>query len=162
MVYKTLPMQRIGKKMIHMMLQFFALVLGIFGIYVAFKYHRMSQTQNMTTLHSWLGICTICLFGLQVPVLPLCFFFFFYSWQLKILNHPLNLALGLYIRPSPITVVKPKCKTGRINAHTDFFFFSISCHFIAQWKETLNQNFSELEHITYSQLPWSFWDLKMV
>lgn len=125
MVYKTFPMQRIGQKMIHMMLQFFALVLGIFGIYVAFKYHHMSETQNMTTLHSWLGICTICLFGLQVPVLllPLCFFFFLLLTA-KNFESSLNLALGLYIRPSPITVVKPKCKTGRITAHNDFFCFS--------------------------------------
>ncbi|KAJ3697653.1 hypothetical protein LUZ61_001358 [Rhynchospora tenuis] len=65
MAYKTFPMEKIGQKFMHMMLQLFALVLGIFGVYVAFKYHGMSDSQNMTTLHSWLGICTICLFGLQ-------------------------------------------------------------------------------------------------
>lgn len=48
------------------------------------------------------------------------------------------------IRPSPITVVNLKCKTGRISTHTDFYFY-----------------FSEVEHVTYSQL-YDEWEIKVI
>ncbi|EXC05045.1 putative transmembrane ascorbate ferrireductase 3 [Morus notabilis] len=41
------------------------LVFGILGIYVIFKFHNEIGLWNMFTLHSWLGIITICSFGLQ-------------------------------------------------------------------------------------------------
>ncbi|OAY74971.1 putative transmembrane ascorbate ferrireductase 3, partial [Ananas comosus] len=74
MAYKTVPTEKRVRKFIHMMLHFVALTLGIFGIYAAFKYHKESASPDMLSLHSWLGICTICLFGLQ------WLFGFFYFW----------------------------------------------------------------------------------
>ncbi|XP_020102432.1 probable ascorbate-specific transmembrane electron transporter 1 [Ananas comosus] len=74
MAYKTVPTEKKVRKFIHMMLHFVALTLGIFGIYAAFKYHKESASPDMLSLHSWLGICTICLFGLQ------WLFGFFYFW----------------------------------------------------------------------------------
>ncbi|KAJ3672868.1 hypothetical protein LUZ60_006242 [Juncus effusus] len=75
MVYKIVMLERTGQKSTHMMLQLIALILGIFGVYVAFKYHNMSQSPSMMSLHSWLGMCTICLFGLQW-LLGFLFFWF--------------------------------------------------------------------------------------
>ncbi|OAY80001.1 Transmembrane ascorbate ferrireductase 1 [Ananas comosus] len=66
MAYRTIPTEKRVRKFIHMMLHFVALTLGIFGIYAAFKYHKESASPDMLSLHSWLGICTICLFGLQI------------------------------------------------------------------------------------------------
>ncbi|MQM22916.1 hypothetical protein Taro_055975 [Colocasia esculenta] len=77
MAFKIVRAPKKVQKLVHMLLQLLALSLGIFGVSVAFKYHKKSQIQDMTSLHSWLGIVTICLFGLQAPkrtramVLPL-------------------------------------------------------------------------------------------
>ncbi|XP_020595956.1 probable ascorbate-specific transmembrane electron transporter 1 [Phalaenopsis equestris] len=65
MAYSTIPSPKRVQKMIHMLLHLVALGLGILGIYAAFKFHKESQIPNMYTLHSWLGISTICLFALQ-------------------------------------------------------------------------------------------------
>lgn len=70
MAYKTVPGKRNTQKMVHLILHFLALVAIILGIYAAFKFNHESGIPNLLTLHSWLGIITISLFGLQV------FFFF--------------------------------------------------------------------------------------
>ncbi|KAJ0987574.1 hypothetical protein J5N97_005930 [Dioscorea zingiberensis] len=73
MAYK-LPMMRQGQKAMHLMLHLIALILGIFGVYVAFKYHKETQLSDMTSLHSWLGMVSIILFGTQ------WLFGFLYFW----------------------------------------------------------------------------------
>ncbi|ONK65328.1 uncharacterized protein A4U43_C07F35990 [Asparagus officinalis] len=65
MVHRMVPAGRAVRKSVHMTLQLVGLALGIFGVYVAFKFHKESQIQDLYSLHSWLGIITICLFGLQ-------------------------------------------------------------------------------------------------
>ena len=57
------------KKLIHMVLHAIALALGILGIYTAFKYHNESEIANLYSLHSWLGIGIIVLYGIQVKLL---------------------------------------------------------------------------------------------
>ncbi|XP_011626543.1 probable ascorbate-specific transmembrane electron transporter 1 isoform X2 [Amborella trichopoda] len=54
-----------GQKSIHMLLHLVALVLGITGVYAVFKFHRESKIHDMYSLHSWFGMGTICLYGLQ-------------------------------------------------------------------------------------------------
>ncbi|KAK3447212.1 hypothetical protein EUGRSUZ_A02792 [Eucalyptus grandis] len=63
--YKTLPLNKETKKVIHMVLHAIALILGIIGVYAAFKYHNESSIANLYSLHSWLGICIIVLYGIQ-------------------------------------------------------------------------------------------------
>ncbi|KAK4571650.1 hypothetical protein RGQ29_030172 [Quercus rubra] len=63
--YKSLPLRKNVKKLIHMVLHAIALVLGILGIYTAFKYHNESGIANLYSLHSWLGIGIIVLYGIQ-------------------------------------------------------------------------------------------------
>ena len=55
--------------LVHLILHFIALGAGIFGVYIAFRYHDKESIPDMYTLHSWLGLSTICLFGLQVKQL---------------------------------------------------------------------------------------------
>jgi len=43
-----------------------ALILGIIGIYAVFKFHNESGIVNLYSLHSWLGIGVIVLYGVQV------------------------------------------------------------------------------------------------
>ncbi|KAG9457337.1 hypothetical protein H6P81_001845 [Aristolochia fimbriata] len=63
--YKMVKAERKIQKMVHMLLHLIALVLGIVGVYAAFKFHDESQIPDMYSLHSWLGLVTIVLFGLQ-------------------------------------------------------------------------------------------------
>jgi cytochrome b-561 len=63
--YKSLPFKKEVKKLIHLVLHAIALVLGIVGIYTAFKFHNESNIANLYSLHSWLGIGIIVLYGIQ-------------------------------------------------------------------------------------------------
>jgi cytochrome b-561 len=54
------------KKLIHLGLHAIALILGSVGIAAAFKNHNESGIANLYSLHSWLGIGVISLYGIQV------------------------------------------------------------------------------------------------
>ncbi|KAK3158578.1 hypothetical protein QOZ80_2AG0138980 [Eleusine coracana subsp. coracana] len=76
MIYKVLPTwNHDTTKLIHLILHAIALVLGAFGIYCAFKFHNESGIANLYSLHSWLGIGTICLYGIQWIFGFIAFFF---------------------------------------------------------------------------------------
>ncbi|KAK3154747.1 hypothetical protein QOZ80_2BG0194620 [Eleusine coracana subsp. coracana] len=76
MIYKVLPTwNHDTTKLIHLILHAIALVLGAFGIYCAFKFHNESGIANLYSLHSWLGIGTICLYGIQWIFGFVAFFF---------------------------------------------------------------------------------------
>ncbi|KAF3432996.1 hypothetical protein FNV43_RR24098 [Rhamnella rubrinervis] len=63
--YKSLPYTKETKKLIHLVVHGVALVLGIIGIYTAFKFHNESGIANLYSLHSWLGIGIIVLYAIQ-------------------------------------------------------------------------------------------------
>ncbi|KAL5553318.1 hypothetical protein UlMin_040719 [Ulmus minor] len=65
MAYKTVPGTRRTQKVVHMILHILALTAGILGIYVIFKFKDETYGDDLVTLHSWLGIITISLYGLQ-------------------------------------------------------------------------------------------------
>uniref|UniRef100_A0A5B6ZZW5 ascorbate ferrireductase (transmembrane) n=2 Tax=Davidia involucrata TaxID=16924 RepID=A0A5B6ZZW5_DAVIN len=66
MAYKTAPgMSRKVQKLFHLIMHLVALLAGIVGIYAVFKFHHELEIPDMYTLHSWLGMSTISLFGLQ-------------------------------------------------------------------------------------------------
>ncbi|XP_047330855.1 transmembrane ascorbate ferrireductase 1-like [Impatiens glandulifera] len=65
MSYKALTLKKETKKLIHLILHGIALILGIIGIYTAFKYHNESNIANLYSLHSWLGLGTIIVYALQ-------------------------------------------------------------------------------------------------
>lgn len=69
MSYKGLPFNKEVNKKIHLTLHLIALVLGIWGISAAFKFHNESGIDNLYSLHSWVGLGTICLYGIQVKYL---------------------------------------------------------------------------------------------
>jgi len=50
----------------HGIVQAASLVFAAVGLKAAFDYHNRSDIENMFTLHSWLGLITIILFGIQV------------------------------------------------------------------------------------------------
>jgi cytochrome b-561 len=53
------------QKMAHMLIHLVGLILAIFGVYAAFKFHDLAVAPDLTSLHSWLGIATVSLFALQ-------------------------------------------------------------------------------------------------
>ncbi|MED6120040.1 hypothetical protein PIB30_017290 [Stylosanthes scabra] len=63
--FQTIPSQRQTKKFFHMMLHLISLILGIVGLCATFKFHNMMGFPNVYSLHSWIGIGSFCLFGLQ-------------------------------------------------------------------------------------------------
>ncbi|GLU24243.1 hypothetical protein SLE2022_401930 [Rubroshorea leprosula] len=63
--YKSVPLKMEVKKLIHLGLHAVALILGIIGISATFKYHNESSIPNLYSLHSWLGIGIIVLYGIQ-------------------------------------------------------------------------------------------------
>lgn len=69
MAYKSIPAKRKTRKGVHLVLHLMAFLSGILGIYVIFKYKNEAGAQNLQTLHSWLGITTVSLYGLQVTLL---------------------------------------------------------------------------------------------
>ncbi|XP_065856821.1 probable transmembrane ascorbate ferrireductase 3 [Euphorbia lathyris] len=65
MVYKAVPSSHQVQKVIHMILHLVGICCGIVGIAAVFRFHDMINAEDMYSLHSWIGISTICLFGMQ-------------------------------------------------------------------------------------------------
>ena len=72
MAYKTVRADKMTTKIVHMALHFVAICMGIVGINAAFKFHDMIKLEHMFSLHSWIGIVTFCLYGLQVHNIICC------------------------------------------------------------------------------------------
>ncbi|PON66410.1 Cytochrome b561 and DOMON domain-containing protein [Trema orientale] len=95
--YKSLPLKKDVKKLIHLVLHAIALALGIVGIYAAFKYHNESGIANLYSLHSWLGLGVIVLFAFQWLYGFLTFFFPGGSATLKSESLPWHVFFGLFV-----------------------------------------------------------------
>ncbi|XP_010255441.1 PREDICTED: probable ascorbate-specific transmembrane electron transporter 1 [Nelumbo nucifera] len=95
--YKALPWRKEVKKLIHLILHLFALILGIVGIYAAFKYHNESNIANLYSLHSWIGIGTICLYGIQWIYGFLVFFYPGGSAAVRGESLPWHVVFGLFV-----------------------------------------------------------------
>ncbi|XP_058728438.1 probable transmembrane ascorbate ferrireductase 3 [Vicia villosa] len=65
MAFQTVPNQPPVPKFVHMTLNLMAIVFGIVGLCAVFKFHNMRNIADVYSLHSWIGISTFCLFGLQ-------------------------------------------------------------------------------------------------
>ncbi|KAL0682387.1 hypothetical protein Bca4012_049234 [Brassica carinata] len=63
--YKSLPFEKRVNKLIHLVFHAIAIILGILGIYAAFKHHNEKHIPNLYTIHSWVGIGVIVLYALQ-------------------------------------------------------------------------------------------------
>ncbi|XP_065869826.1 transmembrane ascorbate ferrireductase 1 [Euphorbia lathyris] len=95
--YKSLPLKKAEKKLIHLILHGIALILGIIGIYTAFKFHNESGIANLYSLHSWLGIGIIVLYGIQWVYGFLVFFFPGGSTTIRSVSIPWHVILGVTV-----------------------------------------------------------------
>lgn len=65
LAYKTVSGTKSFKKLVHLTLQLLAFCLSVVGIWAALKFHNDKGIENFYSLHSWLGLACILLFGIQ-------------------------------------------------------------------------------------------------
>lgn len=65
LAYKTVSGTKSFKKLVHLTLQLLAFCLSMVGIWAAWKFHNEKGIDNFYSLHSWLGLGCILLFGVQ-------------------------------------------------------------------------------------------------
>uniref|UniRef100_A0A1J3F069 ascorbate ferrireductase (transmembrane) n=1 Tax=Noccaea caerulescens TaxID=107243 RepID=A0A1J3F069_NOCCA len=95
--YKSLPLEKSVKKLIHLILHAISLSLGIWGICAAFKNHNESGIPNLYSLHSWIGIGVISLYAFQWLYSFILFFYPGGSANLRSGLLPWHALLGLFV-----------------------------------------------------------------
>ncbi|CAH9118841.1 unnamed protein product [Cuscuta epithymum] len=65
LAYKTISGTKNFKKSVHLVVQSLALFLGVIGFWAALKFHNDKGIDNFYSLHSWLGLVCLFLFGFQ-------------------------------------------------------------------------------------------------
>ncbi|KAL4638011.1 hypothetical protein ACB092_03G120200 [Castanea dentata] len=97
MAYKSIPAKRKTRKGVHLVLHLMAFLSGILGIYVIFKYKNEAGAQNLQTLHSWLGITTVLLYGLQFVLGFFAYCFPGAEWTARATLLPWHIFVGMVI-----------------------------------------------------------------
>ncbi|KAL9249936.1 Transmembrane ascorbate ferrireductase 2-like protein [Drosera capensis] len=65
LAYKTVSGSKRWKKLVHLVLQSLAFFLALIGVLAALKFHIDKGIDNFYSLHSWLGLACLFLFGIQ-------------------------------------------------------------------------------------------------
>ncbi|KAL5223417.1 hypothetical protein ABZP36_028130 [Zizania latifolia] len=65
LAYKTVSGTKNLKKLVHLALQFLAMVLSLIGLWTVWKFHNEREIDHLYTLHSWLGLSCVIFFSLQ-------------------------------------------------------------------------------------------------
>eukprot|EP00262_Sarcandra_glabra_P003497 TRINITY_DN14234_c0_g1_i1.p1 TRINITY_DN14234_c0_g1~~TRINITY_DN14234_c0_g1_i1.p1 ORF type:complete len:233 (+),score=30.49 TRINITY_DN14234_c0_g1_i1:262-960(+) len=65
LVYKTVSGTKSFKKTVHLSVQLLAFCLSLIGVWAALKFHNEKGIDNFYSLHSWLGLACLSLFGFQ-------------------------------------------------------------------------------------------------
>ncbi|RWS23289.1 cytochrome b561-like isoform X1 [Leptotrombidium deliense] len=66
LIYRVLRKQPKPKlKLIHAALNGLAFCCAVFGLVAVFQFHNRADLPNLYSLHSWIGLLTVILFGLQ-------------------------------------------------------------------------------------------------
>ncbi|KAE8709309.1 putative transmembrane ascorbate ferrireductase 2 [Hibiscus syriacus] len=65
LAYKTVPGTKSFRKLVHLTIQCIAFILSLIGVWAALKFHNDKGIDNFYSLHSWLGLACLFLFGIQ-------------------------------------------------------------------------------------------------
>ncbi|XP_004298488.1 PREDICTED: probable transmembrane ascorbate ferrireductase 3 [Fragaria vesca subsp. vesca] len=94
MAYKTVMAQHKVQKYVHGFFHLVALCCGIWGICAVFRFHDMEKLDDMYSIHSWIGLTTIILYGLQWLIGFATFLFPRASEQSRAQIAPWHMSLG--------------------------------------------------------------------
>lgn len=100
LIYRVFRNQRkLTTKILHSLLHILALIFAAVGLKAVFDSHNLASppNPNMYSLHSWLGIITVVLFGMQWIVGLLTFLFPGLSVKIKTAYKPVHVFWGLAI-----------------------------------------------------------------
>lgn len=97
LAYKTVSGTKSFRKIVHLTMQSMAFCLSIIGVWAAYKFHSEKGVDHFYTLHSWLGLTCLFLFGTQWAA---GFYTFWYpggSINSRAALLPWHVFLGIYI-----------------------------------------------------------------
>ncbi|KAJ6322108.1 hypothetical protein OIU77_012064 [Salix suchowensis] len=97
LAYKTVSGTKSFRKTVHLTMQSMAFCLGITGVWAAYKFHSERGIDHFYTLHSWLGLACLFLFGTQWAA---GFYTFWYpggSINSRAALLPWHVLIGIYI-----------------------------------------------------------------
>ncbi|CAL1405422.1 unnamed protein product [Linum trigynum] len=97
LAYKTISGTKNLKKLVHLAVQFVALVLGLIGVWAALKFHNDKGIDNFYSLHSWLGLACVFLFIIQWAAGFMTFWYPGGSRSSRATLMPWHVFFGVYI-----------------------------------------------------------------
>lgn len=112
--YKTVSGTKSYKKLVHLFLQFLAFFLSVVGLWAAWKFHIDKGIDNFYSLHSWLGLACLLLFGIQWAAGFVTFWYPGGSRNSRASLVPWHVFFGIYIYALAIAT----CTTGILEKAT--------------------------------------------
>ncbi|GMH20681.1 hypothetical protein Nepgr_022522 [Nepenthes gracilis] len=97
LAYKTVSGTKSYKKLVHLLLQFLAFCLAVIGVWAALKFHNDKGIDNFYSLHSWLGLTCLFLFGIQWAAGFVTFWYPGGSGSIRAFLLPWHVFFGVYI-----------------------------------------------------------------
>ncbi|KAL7141241.1 hypothetical protein ABFS83_08G040000 [Erythranthe nasuta] len=108
LAYKTVSGTKSFKKLVHLSLQCMAFCLSIIGVWAAWKFHVDKGIDNFYSLHSWLGLACLFLFGIQWAAGFVTFWYPGGSRNSRVSLMPWHVFIGIYIYALAVAT----CTTG--------------------------------------------------
>ncbi|EYU44300.1 hypothetical protein ABFS82_08G040400 [Erythranthe guttata] len=108
LAYKTVSGTKSLKKLVHLSLQCMAFCLSIIGVWAAWKFHVDKGIDNFYSLHSWLGLACLFLFGIQWAAGFVTFWYPGGSRSSRVSLMPWHVFIGIYIYALAVAT----CTTG--------------------------------------------------
>ncbi|XP_059283334.1 transmembrane ascorbate ferrireductase 2 [Lycium ferocissimum] len=125
LAYKTVSGTKSFRKSVHLSLQSMAFFFGLIGLWAAWKFHIDKGIDNWYSLHSWLGIVCLFLFGIQWAAGFATFWYPGGSRNSRATLLPWHVFLGIYIYALAIAT----CATGLLEKAT----FLQASHIISRY-----------------------------
>lgn len=97
LVYITLPFDHATNKKIHFSLHGIGFLSAIIGVIAVFRFHNEHNITNMYSLHSWLGITTMVLFGLIYLVTFVTFYYPGAIQSVRVAYMPFHIGAGISV-----------------------------------------------------------------